>query len=427
MCRLNLGLFAAEAAFMSLMSTMLIFPNSFSVFKMILVSLIINVIFFSLIRKKTKIKSMYGLLFYLIFSFLALIWIFIGLSNGGASEAIYGYFKVYVIYSLIYTVLVIAIQDGRYMEVIFKSIHFSGLIIVIINAVLLLEVFLNYEFLPFWLKDEIVGAANLGDGYISVSANNINSLFFIAPVVYVSAASNNMSIRRSKIYSWILLLSIMIISVLSGRRALLLLLFVIPIVYFLQAYLFLNKVDVKHVSLSGSWVLFFSILPVLVVFAAMSLGLIDIGILLARFGENIDTGQARTDQYYSLLNGFRSNFWFGSGFGKSVEVIRDVDRPWLYELTYVQLLFNGGIIGFLAIFSLIFTFYIKALKNVSNFFSYKTEALSLLSGFVVFSIAAASNPYYSGFDTLFIIATLPVLAGWHAYSGRVNRQFSETS
>lgn len=414
--RFKFKLLARDAAFMFMLSMMLIFPNSFSIYKMIFVLFIIGVLVFNLIKKKIKIKSIHVLVFYFLFSLFSLIWLFIGLVNDGMNEAIYDYFKIYVLYSVIYSILMVSIQDGRYMSVIVKSILFSGLIIVIINAVLLCEVFFNFELLPFWFRDEIVGSANITEDHISVSANNINSLFFIAPVVYVCATSNTMNISRSKSFSWILLLMMMTISVLSGRRALLLLLFFIPIFYTLQSFLFFNKADRKYVSLSFFEVMLLFIFPIFVVFIANSLDLINIQVFLARFGENFDTGNARTDQFGALIDGFFNNFWIGSGFGKSVEIIRDSDRPWLYELTYLQLLFNGGLIGFLAVSILVISFYIIALRRISNFNSCKTEALALLTGFVVFSFASATNPYYSGFDTLFIIGILPLLAGWHAYS-----------
>jgi hypothetical protein len=302
------------------------------------------------------------------------------------------------------------------MSVLFQVIHMSGFAIVIINAALLIEVLFGLEFIPFWFKSEIVGAADVTVEHVAISANNINTLFFIAPVVYVCAVSKYMHIKRSKFSSGTLLFLIMVIAVLSGRRALLLLLFFIPIVYTVQSFIVADKYDLRSVSLSFPIAFMVFMIPVAILLIADLIELIDISVYLGRFGENIDVSNARSDQFHALINGFVNNYWFGSGFGISVEIIRDADRPWLYELTYLQLLFNVGLIGISAFFLLLFIFYAKAIWRVSNFSSCKTEALALLTGFVIFSAGAASNPYYSGFDTLAFIGVIPLLAGWRAYS-----------
>ncbi|WP_408585759.1 hypothetical protein [Pseudomonas aeruginosa] len=118
------------------------------------------------------------------------------------------------------------------------------------------------------------------------------------------------------------------------------------------------------------------------------------------------------DQFISLWKGFTDSPLLGSGFGGSVDVIRSEERPWMYELSYMQLLFNGGLLGFSLITGCIGFFYLKALFVIKNFSLYRAEAISTLVGVLVFCVGSATNPYFSGFDSLFPFGVSSCLFAW---------------
>lgn len=45
-----------------------------------------------------------------------------------------------------------------------------------------------------------------------------------------------------------------------------------------------------------------------------------------------------------------------------------------------------------------------------EFFLYRAEAISTLVGVLVFCVGSATNPYFSGFDSLFLLGFIPLIA-----------------
>ena len=68
-------------------------------------------------------------------------------------------------------------------------------------------------------------------------------------------------------------------------------------------------------------------------------------IRLFNVSSEFDSDSARGEQLLSLLNLFSENLFFGAGFGSHAEVIRSIDAPYSYELTYIALLAKLGVLG----------------------------------------------------------------------------------
>lgn len=391
------------------------FPNSFTFVKTIILSITLFILVFFLYRSKIMIQSD-TLLFYLIFTTLSSMWILWGMLNGGYDKALNDAFKLYIIYSLIICLLITFFQNGRYLNLMLRSFFVSAMIISVINITSFAEAISGLQFFPEWFKQEMSIGVGLHEGYSDVSANNINSLFFIVPIIYAVAISNNSSINYPKIFMWLLLIVSMFTALLSGRRALIILLFLIPFIYKFQAFFVLNKKSRKKRGIHVITMILLYLFPLIAIYVLYSLDIIDMADLVNRLCSAFAGDTVRVDQYKALMEGFSDKYILGSGFGGSVSVKRSSDRPWMYELTYIQMLFNGGLAGFGAVFTLFGFFYVKAIISIRQFCSYQEESLALLTGFLVFCIASASNPYFSSFDTLFILGTLPLISGWRAYS-----------
>jgi hypothetical protein len=63
------------------------------------------------------------------------------------------------------------------------------------------------------------------------------------------------------------------------------------------------------------------------------------------FSSDLTSSSARYVQFFSLMNLFWQHPIFGAGFGAHAAVIRSIDAPYSYELTYVALLAKLGIVG----------------------------------------------------------------------------------
>lgn len=394
---------------------MLAFPNSFGIYKMFILAPLCSLITFALLKNDIKLNNLNAVCFYVVFSLISAVWILWGMVNAGHEQAFFDSFKLYVAYSPIFCLLVVALQNGRFIDLIFRSIIISAWIIVFINLMSLSEVIFGFHFYPDWFKDELTIGVGLHEGYTDVSADNINSLFFIIPVIYIMAVAKQKSINYSKISIYCILVLCMFVALASGRRALIILMLIVPVIYEIQKKLFLSKCDNKTTALNYFPILILWGFPFFLLGALYLSGLIEMDSLFENFTSLVDTDNERAVQLGSLLNGFYDKYLLGSGFGGSVDVIRSYDRPWMYELSYFQLLFNGGLIGSGLLFSLFAVYYIKALMAVRRFDGFKTEALALLVGVVIFCIAAGSNPYFSCFDFLFLLGIFPLLSGWKAY------------
>jgi len=93
---------------------------------------------------------------------------------------------------------------------------------------------------------------------------------------------------------------------------------------------------------------------------------------------------------------------YGHGAGVATSV-RSSEAPWTYELTYIALLFQVGILGFLIYFFAILWYLVKSIILVRVDRSTAFLILPLLVGSIEFLIASATNPYLLKFDYLWTI------------------------
>jgi hypothetical protein len=98
------------------------------------------------------------------------------------------------------------------------------------------------------------------------------------------------------------------------------------------------------------------------------------------------------------------------GFGAAVGYQRSADRPWIYELTYYQMLLHAGLLG-VAILGVLILSYGVFITSILR--TYKHESaipFGLIVGVISLLIGANSNPYLASFDLLFFVGFLPYLS-----------------
>jgi hypothetical protein len=101
---------------------------------------------------------------------------------------------------------------------------------------------------------------------------------------------------------------------------------------------------------------------------------------------------------------------FGSGFGGYAGYTRNLETPWLYELTYFQLMYNFGVVGLFFIAVIFFIYIALAIKQLRIQNEFQTNDRALLVGLISFLIGTYSNPYLASFDFLLYLGMLPVLS-----------------
>lgn len=120
------------------------------------------------------------------------------------------------------------------------------------------------------------------------------------------------------------------------------------------------------------------------------------------------SASAREEQFYALLHGWMDNPLFGSGHGAAaIGSVRSDEQPWAYELSYLALLFQVGLIGSIIYFSALLWAFLKSIRVVRTNPKSAAVILPLLVGLTCFLIANATNPYLAKFDYLWTLF-LPV-------------------
>jgi O-Antigen ligase len=124
------------------------------------------------------------------------------------------------------------------------------------------------------------------------------------------------------------------------------------------------------------------------------------------FSDDTDrrTSSSRGEQYLALVDGWKNQLLFGHGHGSGVSsVVRDTDSPWAYELSYIALLYQIGVVGFCIYAVSLAWLFSRSLQVVRKNAIEAGLLLPLLIGLTGFLIANATNPYLLKFDYLWTI------------------------
>jgi O-antigen ligase len=129
-----------------------------------------------------------------------------------------------------------------------------------------------------------------------------------------------------------------------------------------------------------------------------------------------DDAVARHQQLVALLRGWLDHPFLGVGHGASVYgSIRRETAPWAYELGYVALLFQTGIVGVAAYAAGVLWVFFCAVKIIKGGGELGQMMIPMLVGFCSALIAHATNPYLDRFDGMWMFF-LPIAVISHLLS-----------
>jgi len=123
------------------------------------------------------------------------------------------------------------------------------------------------------------------------------------------------------------------------------------------------------------------------------------------FSSDFQSTSARFVQYFSLMDLFWQHPIFGSGLGANAAIIRSVDAPYSYELTYVALLAKLGVIGSGFILAALTIWILRLMKATPNW-------LSILSLVAAIFLMTSTNPYLINLVGLTILAFIIALGAY---------------
>jgi O-antigen ligase len=126
-------------------------------------------------------------------------------------------------------------------------------------------------------------------------------------------------------------------------------------------------------------------------------------------GNTEDPGATvRTLQLEDLLRAWTSSPIIGSGAGASVTTqVRDPEMPWAYELSYISLLLQTGLVGVLLYAAGVVWIVRAGIQMIRAGHPLGMRLVPILTAMACFLIANATNPYLAKWDFLWVIF-LPV-------------------
>lgn len=388
---------------------MLFAPRGWQVFKMPLVAVVVVLLASYYIRKAGATISRSVVAWFCVLLSYGFIWSLIGVYH--SNPGVYDFFRLNVVWVLLYGLFVFYIDTMDKFNSLAKTMVWAAVAISLYDILVVLSAF---DIMPnvnalLRIDDVHTSAIGIHKGYIQLTAHNVGTLTFLAPFLIsacVMRSEEAVGISRKFLLA-ATILSIIAVLV-SGRRALWLELLIMPLMLVVINWILREgqtRVVLKQTVLgySAALVLLVAGGYILSTYAGWSFAAMKEHFGEAFLGENV-----RTEQAAALWNGFKGSPIFGTGFGLGVpDVIRHDDFPWIYELSYMLILYNTGILGSLMYAACLGFVYLYSYHLVRNKLCDGSIITPLLVGFTCFIIANATNPYFASYDFMWVLF-LPV-------------------
>jgi hypothetical protein len=398
----------AEVITVIFFSALIILPQSYFELRLALLVLFLVVHAVLLTLRGRLVITTVDFLFYVGIACSGVFWAAIGTFNGGDVDGVLSGLKLYVAWSAVYLVVISFYRNCYRLELLHTVFVVATLGIVAINLAAMADAFFQTGLAsPTMIEELGLGVAFL-DGYVRFNSHNIASLFFLMGYLtaYKLCAPHGQSNRALDNLALILGL---LVTVLAGRRALWLVIILVPAVCLGVA---LVSRSARRISKGGKRFLFVYV-ALAATIGPVYLFVTDIQqpAALEYVQSAFSAEDERTIQKDYLIEGFIDYPVIGSGFGAYAGYTRNVERPWVYELTYHQMLFNVGVVG-VSLLLLGFLFFLHlALAGLRDAREDFAVRLGILAGFLAISIGSYSNPYLQFFDSLIFVMFFALLCG----------------
>lgn len=336
--------------------------------------------------------------------------------------------QVYVVWPLVYLTLLDAVDRVDILRDLERTLIFSSLFIGLFGITYSLSqlgVIPEISYLDKIFSPDDLAQGLSSDGYARMTYPALNSVPFLVPFLVGSLA-----VRWSqpdprwgrRLWLWIGLLLNLCVVLVSGRRALQLVAMLAPLLTLVVASfqpkkgrLVLRK-SLWRVSAAGAITVLISVIVIAVIYPVSFSGMAE------RFSSGFefsatsfdDSSGARREQFFALTRGWFQDPLIGAGLGASAYgSIRSDTMPWAYELYYLALLFQTGVLGFVAYAAGIVWIFRSAIKIIRGGGVYCQLMIPVLVGMSGFLIENGTNPNVARFDGLWMIfLPLAIINHW---------------
>lgn len=387
----------------------LVIPISYKLFKIGLIALLLVGVTLKILQRKNIINKN---IFYIgmFYASMGIIWAIYGaiMGNPGAIRTT----TVTIAYPLLFTFLITYLDDISKIKSIDKLIIFSNFLISLYGIWFILNIL---KIIPNELFINLFGDKLMysnDDTYIAVSYSSISTLIFTIPYLITKLLTESWKniIRKNK-FNLVILALALIITVFTRRNALILISGLSVLIAFYFKSFLPKNVKIRMISFK-KFIIIATVLGILLVlginfFVNFNWEAMYKDFLNGFNFANDESASVRRIQFFALIESWWERPLIGHGSGAVASIIRSEEYPWAYELFYVSMLKDYGIIGLSIYFLGIMYIYYNGVKIIRKADYLSLIMLRVLVGTTSFLIATATNPYLGKFDYMWIVF-LPV-------------------
>lgn len=369
----------------------LVFPTLFTYHRLsLLVILLVLAVYFNFAN---KIKIYFGRIFILfLFLFASIVSFVIGFvnSNPGAINSV----TIYILWPLVFYTLFWNLNksDLNYLKNTIYISYFCSINIFILFIID--KLFLDIYFLDPLLKN-FDFRFSINDNFFEYYMPSLPSFLITFVYCLYSTLVPSKFRKNISILNIIILVSSFTLLLISGRSA----------IYIALGINFSILIVINTIHLKFK-ILFFAI-TFLLLFTYFNFEFVNnlFQFIFSSFdfsNLNNSSSHRRYVQFFQLIDAIFNNPFFGLGLGASVDeflILRP--QPWAYELSYLSMIMQSGIIGFFLISLPVIYILFNFIRNINSHLFY--ESLPFIMCIITLLIITASNPYIFKFDYLWLI------------------------
>ncbi len=393
---------------------MLFSPSYNVIFKIALIVLLLLIIIFSRIAFNKININKSVLAWYIIFITHGIFFSFVGFIYKNNPGFILRSTTYNVIWPILYLIFMIGLYKKSSLAFLVRTVIISNLLISLYLIGSALTLFGILPALPVIKFDMSFLAVDELAGLVKIEAPSIVCLLFTLPfLICLMLIDGERTFGFSKLFIRVSLIISIIAVIATARRAVILnifLGFICTVIFTRLAPAIDKKAFNKRILKILFWGIGFLIVFVII---AQESGLFNFTLVFNKFlsafssKQNVSDAstQTRYRQFDLLIKSWLHAPLLGHGHGAvSQYIIRSKTAPWMYELSYVALLFQTGIIGLGIYFALIIWPIYKGVRLIKT--ADKETCFFIIPSITAcacFLIANATNPYLQSYDYIWAL------------------------
>lgn len=358
----------------------IVFPYDYFTYKVILLACLFSIHLFMSLYNDIIINQD-ELLWFMCCMLFGMIWTCYGAM--GNLENSLSFFKLYFVWPFIFLIMNLIIENYNLQKDFEVALYISLIFIFIMT----MNIYLSALGMPhFALLDNISQEIAFGshDGYTKIGLDSLGNLFFINAYIISKFLLCPSSKKVNKLFLLLMVVCCLITCVIAGRRFLIISTILTPFV--LMTVMFISKIPTakifRHVIFLYTLSFIIIILLLIYILDFSPYQYIERVLFIGKHFEGVDYRMTKIDQLLS--------FWEDHGILFGTKFMADN-----FEITYVKLLVDTGLIGFVLYVFIYFYSIFMLYRNISCKQISTYKQLPIFIGLLMFYFAILSNPLSS--------------------------------